>query len=226
MLLIMIHPISLFSILVLSFPTLAADSPSILLPLPNTEYISKCTDGTYVTKSGILKKVNKGGKEHFSMTLEVKAPKGIQRSTLEPWSRMTLFSTALEAKDRSSQAKIVSGNLQNIALNVGTTYEGQISQDVVYQEKPLQIEWKANLTINSIQKVTYNNESLTAYKMTLRKSMITGKETVTAVLIYLPKIQQFYKSNVDMSDKKMSFECTLLSHKPIETIPPKDTKSK
>lgn len=222
-----------------------ANEPQSFLPLPNTEYIRDCSDGLHVMKTGPIKITKRkietvvNGKtvsktiDQYSMNFQVtgaNSPKEIV--TMEPWNRFVILYSLKEENNVLTEAKLVSGNLDKIELIVGNEYSGQVSLKTSLIDKPASRigEWKVNIKILSVQKITFNNEVLLVYKIkTVRNKITSPPGQFTAEFLYSPKLQQFYKSTMNFPGTKKPYECTLKEVKsmkpttsePAATTPPK-----
>lgn len=222
-----------------------AGEPQAFLPLPNTEYIRDCSDGLHFMKTGPIKITKRkietvvNGKtvsntiDQYSMNFQIthsNSPKEIV--TIEPWNRFVLLYTLKEENNILTEAKLVSGNLDKIELIVGNEYSGQVSLKTSLIDKPASRtgEWKVNVKIVSVQKVTFNNEVLLVYKIkTVRNKITSPPGQFTAEFLYSPKLQQFYKTTVNMPGTKKPHECTLKEVKSMNTstaVPPATTTPK
>lgn len=205
---------------IIFFPTvsMAVDLGAQLLPLPNTEYTTKCSDGMVTIKTGPL--TSKSGE--FKMNVHRKFKRGTQILTMEPWNRFVMIFSATQAGDFSSQAKVVSGNLNKAALIVGSSYNGQIEEVMTKKGKSTTVNWQINVKIEGVKQVSFNKETQTAYIVKLIKTQIGGLKTLVSVdFVYLVKAQQFLTVKIAAPNLKKPHECTLVEYKStLPTTPP------
>jgi len=208
------YPTSMWrlALLIILLPTIssAADQGAQLLPLPSTEYVTKCSDGIVTIKTGLL--TSKSGE--FKMNVHRIFKRGTQILTMEPWNRFAMVFSATQAGDFSSQAKVVSGDLNKISLIVGSSYSGQVEEITTKQAKSITINWQINVKIEAIKQVIFNNEQQTAYLVKLIKTQIGGQKTLVSVdFTYLVKAQQFLTVKINAPNLKTPHECTLTEYK-------------
>ncbi len=209
----------------ISFHSYAADNSADLLPIPLSESATKCTDGLYIVKTGRASIGTAHNERNIHSTL-----KGVVgRAVVERWNRFAMIYSRWESPTLYYTAKPVSGNLKDVALVVGKTFEGQVTQSLTFKDKPATIDVKVTIKIQSVQKVNFNNRLYTAYKiLTTTTNLTPPPQYLSAEILYLPELQEFYSMKVDTtrSGRKRHYECHLESNKQGQPIAPLPTPSK
>ncbi len=208
-------------LILFSFLSFANKDAAILLPQPNT--IAKVTCGSNVrtTTSGSLYQHSQSERINTRTTF----PGGSEQATLEFWNRFALIYTNWESGPTYSYAKLVSGDLDKMALNVGKKYAGQIAQTVVTNKISKTDDWNVNVSIVQIEKVKFKNESVVAYLIKMQRQKISGaRDTVTAEFRYLPKYHQSYSVKVQYSGETSPHECMLTDVSPVTASTAKPKK--
>lgn len=133
-----------------------------------------------------------------------------------------------------SIAKLDSGNLEDLKMVVGSKYEGVISQTMTMEGKTkdsgrskVDIKWKVALRVESLQKVTFKDQTHIAYKIKMGRTKINmNRKTDTYEALYIPKLHTYYSWKMDNADIDRPLSCQLVDMEPLEKASAPDANKK
>lgn len=190
----------------------AEERRDIFMPLPNTLTTTRCPNGVRTTSTGNLNIIKKPGKpDQYEMNTQTVTPRGLEKAFVQPWNRTTFIYSRWEKGNVFTDAKIISGNLEDITLTVGKSFQGLVEQKVTNDTGSRTESWSVSVKIHSTQKVKFKDKETLAYKILLNRFLINNnKVTYSAEMLYMPEYRQFFSNIVTDSFFPKPSECKLV----------------